>query len=64
MPKKFTHGGRRSNQTGRPPLPPGAKLRRRPIGMLESDWDKAQALAEALGLKSVDELLRQLVRAA
>lgn len=61
MPKKqHQHGGPRKG-AGRPPAP--EKMRRRPIGMLEADWQKARTLAEAQGV-SVDEVIRRLVRAA
>jgi len=58
--KQHQHGGRRQG-SGRPPAP--EKMRRRSIGMLEADWQKAKALADSAGV-SVDEILRRLVRAA
>jgi|WetSurMetagenome_2_1015567.scaffolds.fasta_scaffold178443_1 hypothetical protein len=62
MKKQPQHGGRREH-SGRPPLPPAQKMRRRPIGMTEADWQKAQTLADRDGV-SVDEIIRRLVRAA
>lgn len=50
------------NRKGRPPLPPERKMRRRPIGMLEADWQKVARLAKREGV-SVDEIIRRLVRA-
>lgn len=61
MKKQHQHGGPRKG-AGRPPSQ--EKMRRRTIGMLEADWQKAQTLAEREGCKSVDELIRHLVRAA
>mgnify|MGYP001395813870 CR=1 FL=1 len=57
---KLQHGGHRKG-AGRPPAQ--EKMRRRSIGMLESDWQKAQALADREGV-SIDEIIRRLVRAA
>ena len=61
--KKLQHGGRRKNQTGRPPLPAEQKMRRRSIGMLPADWEKAEAMAHQAKV-SVDEIMRRLIRAA
>lgn len=60
MNKKQTHGGHREG-AGRPPSQ--ETMRRRPIGMLESDWRKAAKLAKREKV-SVDEIIRRLVRAA
>jgi len=60
MPNKHTHGGPRKG-AGRPPAP--EKMRRRPIGMTESDWQKAAQLAERDGV-SVDEVIRRLIRSS
>lgn len=60
--KQHQHGGRREG-SGRPPLPCDQKMRRRPIGMLESDWRKVAKLAKREKV-SVDEIMRRLVRAA
>lgn len=58
--KKSQHGGRRDG-AGRPPSQ--ETMRRRSIGMLEADWQKAQALADRNEV-SVDEIIRRLVRGA
>lgn len=47
-------------QRGRPPVDPALKMVRRPIGMLPSDWKKANSAANRDGV-SVDEILRRLV---
>lgn len=47
---------------GRPPLPPDQHMQRRSIGMLASDWDAANRLRAALGVRSVAAVLRVLVR--
>lgn len=60
MKKQHKHGGPRKG-AGRPPSQ--EKMRRRSIGMLEVDWQKAAQLAEQQGV-SVDEVIRRLVRAA
>lgn len=61
MPKS-KHGGRRVG-SGRPPLPPERRMRRRQIGMLPADWAHVKALAAALGPGvSEDEIIRRKVR--
>lgn len=58
--QQHRHGGPRKG-AGRPPSQ--QKMRRRPIGMLESDWDQARKLATREGV-SVDEIMRRLIRSA
>ena len=60
MKNQHTHGGPRKG-AGRPPAQ--ETMRRRSIGMLETDWQKAQALATREDV-SVDEIMRRLVRSA
>lgn len=60
MKQQHLHGGRREG-AGRPPSQ--ETMRRRPIGMLESDWRKAAKLAKREKV-SVDEIMRRLVRSA
>ena len=61
--KKPKHGGRRKNQTGRPPLPKEKKLYHRPVGLLPKQWQwlKEQAATEGV---SVSEIVRRLVKQA
>jgi len=58
--KEHTHGGTRTG-AGRKPAQPDQRMRRRSIGMLEADWQKARAIAESAGV-SVDEVMRRLIR--
>lgn len=61
--KKQQHGGRRKNQTGRPPKPKGEKLYHRPVGLLPAQWQWLKDEAERNGV-SVSEIIRRLVKQA
>ena len=58
---KTKHGGTRKG-AGRKPAPQDQRMRRRSIGMLEADWQKARDIAKSAGV-SVDEIMRRLIRA-
>ena len=64
MQKRLNKNGRGGTRTGagRKPAPQDQRMRRRSIGMLESDWQKAREIAESAGV-SVDEVMRRLIRA-
>lgn len=47
-------------RSGRPPLPPEARMRRRPVGMLPAHWRAVYRAAAARGV-SADAVLRRLV---
>ena len=68
MKKKQQHVVMKTAVPGKKLGPPfksaDEKMRRRPIGMLETDWRMAEALRVEMGVRSVDEVMRRLVRAA
>jgi hypothetical protein len=58
-PAKKKHGGKRHNQTGRPPLPEAQRLQRRWVSMTPAQWLHVENLARRSGC-TASEYIRRL----
>jgi hypothetical protein len=61
IPPNGNWGGKRANQTGRPPKPKAEKLHPHVIGFTDAEWAEVEKIAKKEG-KSMAQVVREAVK--